>query len=56
MDGSSWEVFRTVSLILGTRLRRIPDGAVREISTRWQKAFGPEASHNPFETMYADPI
>ncbi len=35
--------------------RYLPE-AVRENSTRWQEAFGPQASHNPFETMYADPI
>ena len=35
--------------------RYLPE-AVRENSARWQEAFGPQASHNPFETMYADPI
>ena len=35
--------------------RHLP-AAVRENSTRWQEAFGPEASHNLFETMYGDPI
>lgn len=37
-------------------LWRYLPAAVCENGTRWQEAFGPEASHNPFETMYTDPI
>jgi hypothetical protein len=38
--GSSAEVFRTASQILGPRLRRVPDGetGVRANWTRWQSA------------------
>ena len=35
--------------------RYLPD-AIRENSARWQQAFGPEASQNAFETMYANPV
>lgn len=34
--------------------RFLPD-AIRENSPRWQQAFGPKSSQNPFEVMYKDP-
>jgi 3-hydroxy-5-methyl-1-naphthoate 3-O-methyltransferase len=34
--------------------RFLPD-AIREQRARWRQAFGPDASDNPFESMYADP-
>src|SRR5689334_20195724 len=34
--------------------RFLPD-AIREQRPRWQQAFGPDASDNPFQSMYADP-
>jgi hypothetical protein len=35
--------------------RYLPD-AIREGSSRWQQAFGPQAANNPFETIYRDPV
>lgn len=34
--------------------RHLPD-AIREGTSRWQQAFGPDANPNPFETIYKNP-
>jgi hypothetical protein len=36
-------------------LWRYLSDAVREGTSRWQQAFGPDANPNPFETIYRDP-
>jgi len=53
--GSAEEVFRTASTVLGTRLRRMPDGETGERINwiTWQRSI--LATHPQFETVPVDP-